>query len=129
MDPQLASRIASSYFRSPRPLKPLGWGIGGFVYLSPDTVSAVKVYRAAEGFTTELECYRRLGRLAITDLHGLHVPKLLGFDSNARLVHMDFVKPPFLLDFAGVSFDPPDFEADVMEDWHARIRGWHGPNA
>lgn len=43
--------------------------------------------------------------------------------------HMDVVSSPYLLDFAGVAFAPPDFSNDVMNDWHARIHDFFGLNA
>jgi hypothetical protein len=42
---------------------------------------------------------------------------------------MDFVTPPFLLDFAGVQFELPDFPEDTMQSWHAGIEEMYGPNA
>jgi hypothetical protein len=44
-----------------------------------------------------------------------------GFRRNPNLIRMDFVSPPFLLDFAGVQFSPPDYEQDVMDHWHKGI--------
>jgi hypothetical protein len=45
-----------------------------------------------------------------------------------KLIRMDFVIPPFLVDFAGVSFRPPDFPSDAINDWHASLSGKFGPN-
>jgi len=42
---------------------------------------------------------------------------------------MDFVRPPYLLDFAGVLFHPPDFPQDTMDQWHAGIEEMFGPNS
>lgn len=41
---------------------------------------------------------------------------------------MDFVSAPYLLDFAGVKFDPPDFSEDTMASWHASLEEFFGPN-
>jgi hypothetical protein len=131
LDHQVAAKIAQDYLRTTKPLKRLGWGIGGFVYLSPDGRTAVKVHRHEEGFFRELEVYRRLRKLRITQLHGLTIPKLRGYRADVKLIQMDFVSPPFLLDFAGVRFSPPEveFDADTLEHWHATIAGFFGPNA
>jgi hypothetical protein len=45
LDPKTAATIAQDYFGSPVPVERLGWGISGFVYLSPDLSTAVKVFR------------------------------------------------------------------------------------
>lgn len=97
--------------------------------LSPDLRSAVKIHRREEGFARELEVYRHLRRLAITRLHGLTVPKLQGHRSDVKLIQMDFVTAPYLLDFANVTYEPPDFPDDTMERWHAGIEEYFGPNA
>lgn len=129
LDHPSALHVAQRYFDTPLALTRLGWGIGGFVYLSPDNLSAVKIHRGDEGFRTELEVYRRLRRLRITQLHGLTIPRLLDFYEADRLIRMDFVAPPFLLDFAGVLFHPPDFSDDAMQHWRAGIEVRYGPNA
>jgi len=125
----IAAEIAGRYFDTTEPLEKLGWGISGFVYLSPDSRSAVKVHRHEDSFARELEVYQRLRRLDMTQLHGLNIPKLRGYRSDLRVIQMDLVSSPFLLDFAGVQFNPPDFSAETMADWHTRISGFFGPNA
>src|SRR5688500_14974572 len=97
LDHQSAARIAQRYFHTSEPLVRLGWGISGYVYLSPDLRTAVKVHRHEESFARELEVYRRLRRLGITQLHGLTVPKLRGYHSDVKLIRMDFVSAPYLL--------------------------------
>src|SRR5438128_2576092 len=129
MNHRTAAEIARRYFGTTAPLERLGWGISRFVYLSPDDRSAVKVHRYKEGFAREVEVYRRLRRLGMTQLHGLNIPKLRGHRDDLQLIQMDFVNSPFLLDFAGVQFNPPDFSPDVLADWHARIQDFFGPNA
>lgn len=42
---------------------------------------------------------------------------------------MDFVSSPFLLDFAGVLFSPPDYNDDVLANWHQGISERFGKNA
>jgi hypothetical protein len=124
-----ADNIARQYFGTSEPLAMLGWGIAGFVYLSPDRRSVVKVHSRAEGFHTELDVYRRLAQLRITQLHGLTIPRLINHRDDLKVIEMDFVSAPYLVDFAGVRFDPPDFPEDTMNHWHATIRSYYGPNA
>src|SRR3954462_6288688 len=109
LDHSRAKMLARNFLRAESPLARLGWGISGFVYLSPDLRTAIKVHRADEGSLRELEVYRRLRALSITKLHDLNVPKLRGSDFDARLIQMDFVSAAYLLDFAGVRFTPPDY--------------------
>lgn len=127
-DPERAARIAQEYCGSKSPLERLGWGIGGFVYLSPKPGRVVKVHHGHH-FGVELEVYRRLRRLRLTRLHGLNIPRLLNFSEERQLLEMDFVNTPFLLDFAGVLFSPPDFNDDAMQKWHKDIEEAYGPNA
>ena len=129
LDRNSAAKVAADFFGVATPLEPLGWGISGFVYLSPDSRTAVKVHRGEAGFIRELEVYRILRKLGITQLHGLNVPKLRGVSINARLIQMDVVNKPYLLDFAGVLYEPPDYPLDKMELWHQDIARYYGPNA
>lgn len=129
MDPKAAAEVAQRYFGVSDPLTRLGWGISGYVFLSPDLRTAVKVHRHWPGFRRELEVYQRLRRLRITELHGLTVPKLLSFSDKVKLLQMDFVSAPYLLDFAGVQLEPPDFSDEVIAQWRADIDSRFGPNA
>jgi len=129
VDPKIANDIAMRYFATDKPLIRLGWGISGFVYLSPDTRTAVKVHRHAESFERELYVYRKLARLKINRLHGLTIPKLRDNRADVKLLCLDFVCSPYLLDFAGVGLSPPDFTDDAMAQWMAGIDEMFGPNA
>jgi hypothetical protein len=95
LDHATAAEIAQRYFGVTAPLTRLGWGIGGYVYLSPDMRTAVKIHLRQEGFERELEVYRRLRVLGITELHGLTIPKLRHYRRDLKLIRMDFVSPPF----------------------------------
>lgn len=128
LDPETAAVIAKSFLNTDLPLKALGWGMNGFVYLSPDGRTAVKVHRYNDHFEQELEVYRYLRKLRINELLGISIPKLRRFSLTLRLIEMDFVTPPFLLDFAGARFAPPDFTTDAMEHWHADLAERYGPN-
>jgi len=48
-DPRQAAAVAQEYCKASKPLERLGWGIGGFVYLSPQPGRVVKVHRVRFG--------------------------------------------------------------------------------
>jgi hypothetical protein len=129
LDHATAERIARDYVGATGPLIRLGWGIGGFVYLSPDGRTAVKVHRHEEGFLNEVEAYFRLRRVRTSQVHGVTIPKVHDERFDLKLIRMDFVTPPFLVDFAGVQFHPPDFPPDTLALWHENIDNMFGPNA
>jgi hypothetical protein len=129
LKPAAAHKIAQEYFRTTDQLLQLGCGISGFVYLSPDPRAAVKIHDRQESFETELKAYHILSRLLDSRLHGLSVPKLIASRRDVKLIEMEFVAPPYLLDFAGVQFSEPDFSAEVQEYSHRRIVDGFGPNA
>lgn len=124
-----AKAAACEYFKTQMPPELLGWGIGGWVFLSPEPGRVVKLHNEEAGFVRELETYRRLRDLRLSRLHGLTIPKMLGYRPDLRAIEMDFVIAPYLLDFAGVRFEPPDFSDDTMEKWHSDIAEAYGPNA
>jgi hypothetical protein len=128
LDPTTAAEIARNYVGATAPLTRLGWGIGGFVYLSPDGRTAVKVHRHEAGFLTEVEAYMRLRRVRTSQLHGIVIPKVHDQRPDIKVIRMDFVTPPFLVDFAGVQFKPPDFSDDTLAQWHASLSRMFGPN-
>jgi hypothetical protein len=74
LNPHTAEQIARQYLRTAASLARLGWGIGGYVYLSPDARAAVKVHRGEEGFTREVEAYQRLRRFRISQVHNITIP-------------------------------------------------------
>ena|SRR6266545_3071247 len=131
VDKKTANLIAQQYLGTPLPPDPYAWGISGYVYLSPDLQSVVKVHHRKEGYDTELEVYQRLRRLGLTRLHGLEIPKLRDYRDDLKVIRLDFVNKPFLVDFAGVLFQPPEtlFSAETIEQWHAEIQERFGRNA
>lgn len=124
-----SERRAQKYIGASAPLLRLGWGMSGAVFLSPGTRAAVKVFHRREQYDAELKAYRILWREKLYDLHGLTIPRPRGKHDALMVISMDVVKPPFLLDFAGAQFKPPDFSADAMALWHADIREKFGANA
>ncbi len=58
----------------------------------------------------ERDCYRHLKSLAISNIEGFAIPRLIDSDDELLVVEMDIVSPPFLLDFAKAYLEgPPDF--------------------
>lgn len=112
----------ASLYAEPRGLRMkdrLGHGVHGTVFLS-DRPSAVKVFKNAEGFHREHDCYLRLRRHGVLQVLGHHVPQLLDFDSALLVVEMTVVQPPYLLDFAGAYIEKsPDLPDEVIEEWYA----------
>jgi len=65
--------------------------------------------------------------LAISNIEGFAIPRLIDFDDDLLVVEMDVVSPPFLLDFAKAYLDgPPDFSPEVMADWEEQQMEWFG---
>lgn len=129
LDLQSAHQRAQQYSGTTANLVRLGWGVSGFVYLSADGRSAIKIHRTTEQFATEKRAYLILGRYGITSICGLTVPKMRDYSDELQAIRMDFVSAPYLLDFAGVLFTPPDFTEEVLSDWHDRIDDRFGANA
>ncbi len=95
----------------------LGFGKDGMVY-STSAATAIKVLGHQETFARELACYERLGVSGVHEVLGHAVPKLLHSDHDRLVIEMTVVEPPFLLDFASAYLDvPPDFTAEVIEEW------------
>lgn len=127
-DLSAAEDRAREYLGTSAPLRRLGWGISGAVFLSHDLRTAVKVLHYQERYEAEVRAYRILAQHRLFRLHGLTIPKPRGRDDRLRAVQMDIVDPPYLLDFAGVEFRPPDFSPDVMDQWRQNLDEMYGPN-
>src|SRR2546421_11670861 len=100
----------------------LGAGKDGTVYQTRNGV-AVKAHERLESYQAERDVYLRLLERGITDVCGLTVPVLLNFDDDLRVLEMQMVSSPYLLDFASAWLDkPPDFSREVINEWHQRLR-------
>jgi hypothetical protein len=117
-----AMAAAQQYIGTSEALTELGWGVSGIVFASPLLKTAIKVHHRPESFQTELRAYEFLKRIRLTTLHGLTIPRLRGHDERRQLIEIDLVRPPYLLDFAGVRFEDPQFSADTLADIHETIR-------
>jgi hypothetical protein len=105
----------------------LGSGIHGIVTVAQSDVKpgkfAIKVFCDDEPYIRERDVYERLREMEVSEILGFHVPQLVGFDNERRVVEMTVVRRPFVLDFAGAYLDEfPDFPDDVWEMWEADKR-------
>jgi hypothetical protein len=51
--------------------------------------------------------------LAITAIGGFHVPTMIDYDDDLRVIEMSVVSPPFIVDFASARLD---FDPELIED-------------
>jgi hypothetical protein len=117
-----AEGVARRYIGTNLPLRELGSGVEGVVYLSPRATTAVKVHSSTGPFNTEVNVYKRLKKHKVSEFQGFSVPQLVRFDPQLQVIEMSVVKVPFLLDFAGAALDcdPDGWSND--DEWWARIR-------
>ena len=105
---------------------PLGFGTDGRVWRT-SRKSAIKVFERESNYVRERDCYRHLKSLAISNIEGFAIPRLIDSDDELLVVEMDIVSPPFLLDFAKAYLDrPPDFSPEVMAEWEEQQVEWFG---
>ena len=104
----------------------IGFGQDGIVWVS-DRGTAIKALEREKNYRNEVSCYQRLKQHSITKLHGFSIPRLIGFDDSLLVVEMDWVRPPFLLDFGKAHVDfAPDFSAEVWREWQAQRKELFG---
>jgi hypothetical protein len=95
----------------------LGNGQDGAVWKT-DKNSAVKAFYHESNYRTELRCYQRLRDHRIEDICGLEVPVLVDHDDELRVIEMDIVEPPYILDFGKAYIDePPPYSATELATW------------
>jgi len=109
----------------------LGHGVHGIVLVAEDKSkpgkTAVKAHEHFEPYRHERQVYQRLQAARITEIMGFHVPELIRYDDELRIIEMTIVTPPFVLDFAGARLDfPPDFPDEVWEEWEAEKKEQFG---
>ncbi len=126
LTPEKAHQLAQQYIGTTEPLARLGWGIGGYVFHSPDFRSAIKVHKTVEQYRTEVKAYSILRQHRVTTVCGLTIPVMRSSRDDLRAIEMDFVSAPYLLDFAGVLFHPHDYSEDAISHWQAGIRRSYG---
>ena len=105
--------------RSMTLVEELGAGIDGSIW-GTNRKSAIKVHIREASYVREREVYRRLRERQAWSMCGFQIPRLLDVDDHFKVIEMSIVSPPFVLDFAGSYLDqPPDYSAEVMEQWRA----------
>ncbi|HWD92674.1 MAG TPA: hypothetical protein VG938_10020 [Verrucomicrobiae bacterium] len=102
----------------------LGFGIHGIIFVAENNSesgkTAIKVHRSLEPYLREREVYQRLSVIGVSEILGFHVPQLIRFDDELRIIEMTVVTRPFVLDFAGAYLDvPPEFPEETWAEWEA----------
>jgi len=105
----------------------LGFGVHGIILVAENNSkvgkTAVKVHRSLEPCLRERRVYERLKAGGVTEVMGFHVPQLIRFDDELRVIEMSIVTRPFVLDFAGAYLDaPPEFSDEAWREWDAEKR-------
>jgi hypothetical protein len=106
---------------------PLGSGTDGTVWKSTrDT--AIKALDNEAGYWNEHDSYRRLAEFGLDHrIDEFVVPSLLGCSDQLRVIEIDLVLPPYIIDFAKVRIDrPPDFPEEVIQHYEAQCAEWFG---
>jgi hypothetical protein len=109
----------------------LGHGVHGIVLVGEDKgkpgKTAIKAHEHFEPYVQERRIYQRLQEAGITEVMEFHVPELIRYDDELRIIEMTIVTPPFVLDFAGARLDfPPDFPEEVWEEWETEKKEQFG---
>lgn len=106
----------------------LGQGIDGVVYFTSRN-SALKVHCRASSYANELAAYQRLRDYKVKSVGGHAVPELFAWSDAHRVIEMEIVHLPYLLDFATASLDEPfDYPDHVMRHWHQQLIETFGTN-
>ena len=106
----------------------LGAGYDGIV-LATETPSAVKAFRHEPLYQKERDVYRRLEDERVRTVEGFKVPRLIQSDDELWTLEIEWVHPPFVLDFAGAYLDrePPwADDEEVYSAWLAEKREQFG---
>jgi hypothetical protein len=67
--------------------------------------SALKIHTRIESYTVECAAYRRFHRLDLHELMGFRIPRFIRSDDRLLAIEMEFVCPPFVVDFASARLD------------------------
>jgi hypothetical protein len=105
-------------------LESLGSGIQGIVF-STDANTAIKSFIYPEHFERERDVYFRLRDRNIRRVRQFWVPLLRRVADDLRVIEMEIVRPPFVLDFASAYLDErPPYADDrrIMGEWEAQKR-------
>lgn len=110
----------------------LGFGQDGIVFAT-GVATAVKSLKYRQLYEKELAVYSRLLAHDIDNLCGFNVPKLVGHHDELMVIEMEFVTPPFVLDFASAGVDQDPLQkydqgqiAETIAAW-SELFGAHWP--
>lgn len=110
-------------------VKLLGFGQDGMVWRTHEN-SAIKAFERYRNYTAECGCYQRLALEGITEIDGLSVPRLVGFDESLMVIEIGIVKPPYILDFGKAYLDEiPPYTPEQLEDWEETLVEFFGDGA
>jgi hypothetical protein len=118
-DSDLLSRIRQYAIRRKAEIHELlGSGVQGTVY-STTQRTAIKAFRMREHFLREVAVYERIKERGITKVCGFSVPYPLSHHDEFMIIHMEIVRPPFVLDFASAGVDAPlyEYSEETMAEW------------
>jgi hypothetical protein len=116
-----ADAVICQYLRVAEAPRPLGWGVDGVVYPSPN-MTAIKVHSRIETYWKEVAAYQRLQENGVMEFQGFAVPCLVRCHTWLQAIEMSIVSPPCLLDFAATTIDfMPDFP-EGLDEWWDRVR-------
>ena len=94
-------------------------GLDGEVY-STNRLSAVKGLDRPEQYLRERDVFLRIEERGFRNAVGFNVPGLIDFSDKLRVVEMEIVQAPYVVDFAGAYLDrPPPFSEDELAEWEA----------
>jgi len=90
------------------------------VVLSTELATAVKSLKYKPLYQNELAVYRRLQDLGVHKIGNFWVPSLVSYSDELWVLEIEFVVPPFVLDFASAGLDqnPLDkYTPEELEEW------------
>lgn len=103
---------------------PVGNGTDGSVWFT-DRNTAIKVLVYEKNYVRERNCYQRFKRLDIAWIDDLRIPGLIAFDDELRIVEMEVVQPPYLLDFGKAYIDEPlPYDPEQVASYFASLGRW-----
>jgi hypothetical protein len=105
----------------------IGGGVQGVV-CSTTLPSAIKAFKLAEHYWREVRVYERIKEMNITKVCGFSVPRPLAHHDELLVIHMEIVRPPFVVDFASAGLDEPifDYPDEILEEAEEKRRELFG---
>lgn len=98
-------------------VRQLGFGNDGVVWETNNN-SVLKAVFRQDTFEREREAYLRLFENQVNRLAEFTVPQLLNFHNGLKVLEVEFVFPPFIIDFGKAYLDRlPDYPDGAMQEW------------